>query len=115
MRISLGLFCEGEYELNFGHLVLSLVSCFIPGFEQPADPSAVDAELVFHINVIKRYLKSQTYEKYKHLPADGLLKKDTTLKEISLRESRYDTGTTLVKNSTFQNLNKKVSFTKKEC
>ena len=47
------------------------------------------------------------------MPAGGLLKKDATLKDISQQESRYDTGTTLVQNSTTRNIDEKASFTKK--
>ena len=41
------------------------------------------------------------------MPAGGLLKKDATLKDISQQESRYDTGTTPVQNSTIRNVNEK--------
>ena len=73
-----------EYEaVILGAFVLNWFFCFIPGFKQPADPSAVDAALTFHINVIKKDLTSQTCEKYKQLPADGLLQKDKALQELS--------------------------------
>ena len=97
-----------------GAFVLNWFFCFIPSFEQPADPSAVDAALTFHINVIKKDLKSQTCEKYKHFPADGLLKNAMAIKEISHQDSQYNTGATLGQTTTIQNLDEKVSCTKKK-
>ena len=101
----------GKYEaVILGAFVLNWFFCFIPSFKQPADPSAVDAALTFHINVIKRYLTSQTCEKYKQLPADGLLKKDKALRELSPQQSHDNTGTTLGKDPSIRNLDEKVSY-----
>ena len=101
----------GEYKtVILGAFVLNWFFCFIPGFEQPADPSAVDAALTFHIDVIKRDLTSQTCEKYKQLPADGLLQKDKALQELSHQKSHDNTGTTLGKDPYIRNLDAKVSY-----
>ena len=63
---------------------------FIPGFEQPGDPSAVDAAENLHFRVIERDLLSQRSERIKFL-SKRLLKDNNTSNQVDQHKSPYDT------------------------
>ena len=86
-----GLLCTTKYG-QYEAVILSAINtklfvCFVPGFEQPEDPHAVDVLNTFHIKVIERDFKSQTSVKNKLLSAGGSLMESKISREVSQWES----------------------------